>query len=417
MSNANTLELLIDERNGRLHAAVVRKTSMIDLYVDSLDTPAPWGSIYVGRVAKIDRALDAAIVEIGDGMLGLLPAKHAQPDVAKNSPMKRASIGDVMRPGQTVIVQVKSEAKRGTRHEQLKMPRLTTKIVIMGQYSHHTPMVKRVLMSRKIARPEVIDLVTEMKEGDTGFLVQATADLAPAIGDIKAEAVELVKIWQKLAADIESGGNTPRLLLRGPHAIERVMIDYSCAAFSHIYAANKAILDQMQTWCATHQPALATSKRLRLFKPEKLGQKLFDFYDVEGAIADLNESQVFLPGGGGIIIDHAHAMVVIDVNQGSNPSMVDANIEAAREVARQIRLRNLGGAIVVDFINMTNRTDRTAVIDALEKALENDTASPLVHGFTRIGIVEITRKRRTAMHIEKRVEAHDPAAAAFNKNA
>lgn len=416
MSNKG-LELLIDERNGRLHCAVVRKTTMIDLFLDSDDTTiAAWGSIYVGRVAKIDRALDAAIIELGDGLMGLLPAKHAQV-VPKNSAARKRPIGEVLSPGQSIIVQVKSEPKRGTRHEQLKMPRLTTKIVIMGQYSHHTPMTNAVLMSRKITSPAVMDLVTEMKQGDAGFLVQATADLAPSSGDIKAEAVELAKIWRQLKAQIDAGGEKPRLIARGPNALARAMLDYSAGAFERIYVADKNILQLMQDWCAVHVPALATSKRLRLFKPEKLGQKLFDFYDVEGAIADLNETQVFLPGGGGIIIDHAHAMVVVDVNQGSSPSILDANIEAAAEVAKQMRLRNLSGAILIDFINMTQRTERALVLDALEKALASDTASPLVHGFTRIGIVEITRKRRTGMHIEKRITATDPAAAAFNKNA
>lgn len=415
--NNKGLELLVDERNGRLHAAVVRKTSMIDLFLDSADTTvATWGSIYMGRVAKIDRALDAAIIELGNGLLGLLPAKHAQP-VAKNSAARKLPIGEALSPGQSILVQVKSEAKRGTRHEQLKMPRLTSKIVIFGQYSHHTPLTNTVLMSRKITSGDVIDLVAEMKRGDAGFLVQATADLAPNIGDIKAEAIELTKIWRNIKADIDTGGEKPRLIAQGPHALARSLYDYSVGAFERIYVADKNILQLMQNWCAIHAPAFATSKRLRLFKPEKPGQKLFDFYDVDGAISDLNESQVFLPSGGGIIIDYTHAMVVVDVNQGSAPSLVDANIEAAQEVARQMRLRNLSGAIVVDFINMTQRTDRTAVIDALEKALGNDTASPLVHGFTRIGIVEITRKRRTGMHFEKRIVASDPAGSAFNKNA
>ena len=158
MSN-NGLELLVDERNGRLHAAVIRKTSMIDLFLDSADTTvATWGSIYMGRVAKIDRALDAAIIELGNGLLGLLPAKHAQP-VAKNSAARKLPIGEALSPGQSILVQVKSEAKRGTRHEQLKITRLTSKIVIFGQYSHHTPLTNTVLMSRKITSGDVIDLV------------------------------------------------------------------------------------------------------------------------------------------------------------------------------------------------------------------------------------------------------------------
>ncbi len=408
-------ELMIDERHGRLTAAVVRKAGVSDLFVDPIDTVGLWGSIYVGRVAKIDRFLDAAIIELGNGLNGLLPAKHAQ-TVPKTAAARKQPISDVLRPGQSILVQIKSEAKRGSRHEQAKLPRLTRKILLMGQYVHHTPLSSTVLMSRKIGRPDIIQMVTQMKTGDIGCLVQATADLATP-EEIMAEAVMLDKRWQAIKQATETGGEQPRLLLQGPNAIERAFIDYSSAAFDHIYVGDKDILKKVQDWCADHQPDLAASKRLRLFKPEKLGQRLFDIYDVEGAIADLGEAQVTLPSGGGIIIDYTLAMVVIDVNQGSCPSVLDANIEAAREVVRQMRLRNLSGAILVDFINMSQRTERALLLETLEKAAAEDVAGPLVHGFTRIGIAEITRKRRTGMHIEKSIETENPAGLAFNKKA
>jgi ribonuclease E/ribonuclease G len=408
-------ELMVDERHGRLVAAVVRKNGLSDLYVDGPDSIAAWGSIYLGRVAKIDRALDAAIMELGDGLQGILPAKHAQP-VAANAGTRKLPIGDVLRPGQSILVQVKSEAKRGSRHEQAKLPRLTSKIVLMGQYVHHTPLSGAVLMSRKIARGDIIETVGQMKSGTVGCLVQATADLARP-EEPPAEAAVLARKWEEIKADMQGGGDQPRLLLAGPNAMERALIDYSSAGFDHIHVADRNILKLMQDWCAVYQPDLASSKRLRLFKPEKLGQKLFDIYDVEGSIEDLQDAQVPLLGGGGIIIDYTLAMVVIDVNQGSCPSILDANLEAAREVARQMRLRNLSGAILVDFINMSQRSERELLIATLQKALADDCCGALVHGFTRIGIAEITRKRRAAMHVERQIEAQAPAGLAFNKKA
>ena len=408
------LELLVDRRHGRLNAAVVRRDGLYDLYVDGGDATASWASVYQGRVAKIDRGLDAAIIDLGNGLQGFLPAKHAEP-YREDKGERRPELPEVLRPGQSILVQIKSEARRGTRHEQLKMPRLTTKIAVMGQYLHHTPLAPRVLMSRKIAQEHILQTVTEFKKGEKGFLVQAQSDLAQS-DDLLREAEALPRLWQAITAGAPADG-TPQLLQAGPNALERALIDYGSAAFDHIYVADRDILTMMQNWCAVHQPDLAESKRLRLFKPEKLGQKLFDLYDVEGSIEDLRDAEIPLPSGGGIIIDYTHAMVVIDVNQGSTPTAVSANIEAAREVARQLRLRNLSGAIIVDFINMNQRTDRAQVIEALEKAVGDDSCATLVHGFTRIGIAELTRKRRTGMVIEKLSPEAEHTARAFNKNA
>lgn len=407
------LELMVDRRHGRLTAAVMRRDGLYDLYIDGGDVTASWASIYQGKVAKIDRALDAAIVDLGNGLQGFLPAKHARSFVPDRNE-KRPDITELLKPGQSLLVQIKSEAKRGSRHEQAKMPRLTAKVTLMGQYAQHTPLSPKVLMSRRIARPDVLETITAIKQGSDGFLMQAQCDLA-ACDDLIREVEVLPRLWQAISAT--GGGDEPRLLQAGPNAMERALIDYGSAAFDHIYVADKDILGMMQDWCALHQPDLAQSKRLRLFKPEKLGQKLFDIHEIDGAIEDLRDGAVALPSGGGIIIEYTHAMVVVDVNQGSCTNILTANLEAAREVARQMRLRNLSGAILVDFINMNHRTERAEVLDALEKALAHDGATSLVHGFTRVGIVEITRKRRTGMLVEKSGPAADHTVQAFNKSA
>ena len=157
----------------------------------------------------------------------------------------------------------------------------------------------------------------------------------------------------------------------------------------------------MEKWCEQHDPTLATSKKLRLFKPEKLGQKLFEINDLFSEIAMLEEPVVYLGGGGSIIIEPTHAVIMIDVNQGSGASASAVNQEAATEVARQMRLRNLSGAILVDFIGMHLKAERIKLVETMEKLLAWDTANAEVHGFTRLGIIELTRKRRTATYAEK----------------
>ena len=168
---------------------------------------------------------------------------------------------------------------------------------------------------------------------------------------------------------------------------------------------SQEIFDLLATWCEIHDPALAKSKRLRLYKPEAQGQRLFDIHDIYAELEALEEKKVFLATGGSLIIEPTHALIVIDVNQGSATNIVEANIAAAHEVARQIRLRNLSGAIIVDFINMSQKSERAKLLDALERVLADDPAGAQSHGFTRIGIIEITRKRRSAMSYEKKRSA------------
>lgn len=393
------LELYVDDIEGRLTAAVMEKGRLNDLYIDGGDMTGTWASIYLGKVTKIDNKLDAAIVDLGNGLSGFLPAKHVHFQDADASEA-RSGIGQLLKPGQMVMVQIKSEARKGSRHEQQKMPRLTTKIYIIGQFCVYCPIASRVTMSRRLTNESIIAFTAKLKNKG-GWIIQQNADNA-AEADILQETSLLEKEWDIICAARDASRDQPRMLRAGPNALYRALADYGARNFDHIHVADRQVFDMMAQWCAKHDPALATSKRLRLFKPEKLGQRLFDIHDLYGDLEALEDSLIPLPGGGGIIIEQTHAMVVIDVNQGSTGSIVEANVQAAAEVARQLRLRNLSGAIVVDFINMGQRSERARVLEALERAFETDSSGPIVHGFTRIGIVEITRKRRSGAHTEKK---------------
>lgn len=393
----NGLELFIDEIDGRLHAAITQKGRVIDLYVDAKERDISWASMYLGKVIKVDKNLDAAIIDLGNGQQGFLPAKHVHFAGADGSE-KRTGIAELVKPGTMMLVQAKSEAKRGSQHEQHKMPRLTTKLYIQGQYLVYCPLASQVTMSRKIQNEHTLEISARLK-GKGGWIVLRTAEEADDDA-IVAESLALQKEWQVLSDMHKSSSDTPRLLREGPNALARALFDYGDLAFDHIHAANRAIFSLMETWCAKFKPALATSKRLRLYKPETPGQKLFDIHDIYATLESLTDSLVDLPSGGSIIIEPTHALIVIDVNQGAGSS-IDANIEAAHEVYRQTHLRNLSGAVLVDFIGISQRTDRSRLIETMEKIFAEDNAQAQVHGFTRLGIVEITRKRRTAMYWEK----------------
>ncbi len=391
-------ELFIDEIDGRLHAAVLHKAKLVDLYVDPLDMTAGWASLYNGKVVKVDKKLDAAIIDLGNGLQGILPAKHVH-FMGEDESTRRTGIADLLKPGQMVMVQVKSEGKKAGSSENAKLPRLTMKIYVMGQHLLYSPVLNRVTISRMIDNDDTLALTAKLK-GKGGWIVQPGAASADA-NTILAESKRLLDEWQIIKDSRDTGESRPRLLKGAPNAVYRVLGDYGTAHFDHIYVANKILLDQFIAWCEKFEPSLATSKRLRLFKPEKIGQRLFEIHDVFGELEDLNNDMIHLPGGGSIILEPTSAFLVIDVNQGSGDGAVSVNVEAAEEVARQIRLRNISGAILVDFIGMNLKTERFQLITAIEQELKNDAASAQVHGFTRLGIIEITRKRRSGWLAEK----------------
>lgn len=391
-------DLLIDDIDGRLHAAVVRKGVLHDLYVDAPEQLAPWGALYQGRVLKIDKKLDAALVDLGGGVTGILPAKHVYFPTGGEA-ADHSGISDLLSPGQMVVVQIKSEPKAASQHEHQKMPRLTMLIFLIGQFMTYSPIARQVTISSRIDNEKILKFTSRLK-GKGGWIVQMSAERASEEA-IQTEASLLRKEWEQIEAVIETSGDKPRMIKAAPNAAVRALNDYGSGAFDHIHTGSRHTFDIVTGWAAKHEPALATSKRLRLFKPERPGQRLFDIYDLYSEIDMLEEASVPLNGGGSIIIEPTHAVTMIDVNQGSGAGSSSVNKEAAAEIARQIRLRNLSGAILVDFIGMHQKSERIRLVDTMASLLQNDHAAAEVHGFTRLGIIEITRKRRTATLAEK----------------
>lgn len=391
------IELYIDDIDGRTHAAALRHGSLIDLYVDTPGNAVAWGATYLGKILKIDKRLDAAIVDIGDGLTGIMAAKHVQlPGMDPTAP--RPDIEKMIAPGQNIIVQVKSEADTSSQHELRKLPRLTMKLCVIGQYLIYSPSRARHAARRALETPKAAQ-IAETLPASKGWLIKRNAEKA-AQADLDAEAEGLLEEWKLFRAAAESADKTPRLIKEGPDAIRRVMNDYG-AIFDHIHAGNRRVFERLSGWCAAFNPSLASSKRLRLFKADMPRDKLFDTFDIYGALAMLQEKEILLPRGGSIIFDKPHAFNVIDVNQGSGASASEVNQDAAREIARQVRLRNLSGAILIDFIGMSHKSERFQLVDTLENLFADDGASAQIHGFTRLGIIEMTRKRRTATYAEK----------------
>ncbi|MFH1158676.1 MAG: ribonuclease E/G [Pseudomonadota bacterium] len=387
------LELLADEMEGRLCAAVVSGGVLTDLYVDPANATAGWGSIYLGKVVKIDTRLEAALVDLGGGITGYLAAKHVRtPDSDESE--TRTGLSEMLSGGQMVLAQVKAEGRHRTKNENVKLPRLTMKVYVPGQFLAYSPTSRQVTISHRIENEKTLALTAKLKS-KCGWIVQHHAQKA-SDGEIERESRYLEESWKNILSARDARQGNPGLLKEGPNALFRALGDYGASSFEHIHAGNKKVLDMMTGWSERHMPALASSRRLRLFRPSVSGQSLFDTHDIHTEIGKAQESLVPLASGGTIIIEPTSAITVIDVNQGGADNIPEINLSAAREIARQSRIRNLSGALLIDFIGMDRKSERLRLLETLAKNFADDFAGAQVHGYTRLGIVEVTRKRRTA---------------------
>lgn len=394
------IEILADMHEGRLMAAVLEKGRLIDLYVDyKTPTPAPWASLWLGRVDRVDPRLDAAFVDLGDGGTGFLAAKHVHSPGADKSET-RTGISNLLKSGQMILVQVKAEAYLATNHENQKYPRLTTKLYVPGRSLHYSPHSNQVNISRKIQN-EAVFAVTKHLEGSGGWIIQPAANNTPP-EVIKQEAADLKQRWNEIQTKGGHDKSSPRLLIEGPNALERALNDHGDDFLERVELANKTLYAQAENWLTRHAPhMLGKETTLCLYVKDKGGMGLLDFRDVTSELDTLSGTIVPLAADGNLIVEQTSALVTIDINRAGGNSVVAVNIEAAIESARQMHLRNLCGAILIDFINMPTKSDRTRIVETLEKELNDDPHGTQIHGFTRLGIMEVTRKRRDGTLIEK----------------
>lgn len=387
-------EVLVQKIGNQLHAALLSNKKVFDLYVDPKPENAKWASIYLAKVETIDKALNGAFVSLGGQHTGFLPAKH----VIKNGKTNRdARVEKVLQPGQMILVQVKSEGKTHTACEAYKQPRVSMKLYLPGRLLFFKPYgAGGVSLADSLKGDKTANLVAKLEKFG-GWQFHGNADNVN-IEELKQEAKGLLTTWKGIREALDHSSENSRLLYMGPNALQRLVIDYATHSFDHFEISENANPNSAAAWLAEHAPYL---KEKMIVSPDHKID-LFEMRDVYGTLDSAKSPDVDLPSGGSIVIDMTHAMTVIDVNKGSDSrSVTEINKEAAQHIARQIKLRNLSGAIMVDFINMKLKTERYEVMQHLKKYLGRDPANTLLHGFTRLGIMEITRTRRTATLSEK----------------
>jgi ribonuclease G len=425
-------EILISGSPRETRVAILEDDRLVELLVDRPDSHRSVGDIYVGKVEAVLPGIQAAFVDIGAEKSAFLHASDlieaeededpedrepddadeesgdgdgngkAAPQVAANRrgpPPQRSSrrhpapnIADELKRGQTKLVQVIKEAI-GT-----KGPRVTAQVSLAGRFLVYMPFASKVGVSRKIEsreqRAKLREMVTKLVPPDEGgWIIRTVADdLTEA--SCKREIDHLLTLWKKIKRK-QASGRAPALLQRETSLTRGIVRDLLSDKVDLLLVDSKLLFNEIEQYLKQIDPELLP--KVKMYTDEA---PLFDAYDVEAEIRNLFKQRVELPTGGYLIIQPTEALISIDVNTGRytgkrdpESTILRTNVEAAREVARQLRLRDIGGIIVVDFIDMETRSNRDKVLQELRMHLGRDRARTRAFAVSELGLIEMTRQR------------------------
>lgn len=375
-----------------LRVAIVDGQNLLDLDIETLGKEQRKGNIYKGIITRIEPSLEACFVDYGTDRHGFLPFKEVSRSYFQDYEGGRARIQDVLKEGMEVIVQVEKD-ERGN-----KGAALTTFISLAGRYLVLMPNNPRGGgVSRRIEGEERQELKAAMAELDipNGMsIIARTAGIGRSAEELEWDLNYLKQLWQA----IEEAGKAhhdPYLLFMESSLLIRAIRDYFRPDIGEILVDNQEVYDQVAEFMSYVMPG--NIGRLKLYEDHT---PLFSRFQIEHQIESAFSRSVSLPSGGAIVIDHTEALVSIDVNSARATRGADiedtafkTNMEAAEEVARQMRLRDLGGLVVIDFIDMENPKHQRDVENVLRDALKKDRARVQMGKLSRFGLLELSRQR------------------------
>jgi ribonuclease E len=380
--------------------AIVEGDTLVDFYVEALAKEPLRGNIYKGVIMRIEPGLQAAFVDFGQKKHGFLQMREIRSDYFKNVVEgKRPRVQDVLSKGQELIVQVEKDER------DTKGASLTTYLSIPGRYLVMMPGQERVGISRKIEDREERDRLKEMfgklkLPKDMGFILR-TAGSEKTSEELSNDLKYLTKLWNKIQNESEKVA-APALIYKEQDIAVRTVRDYLTDDVTEVLIDEQEALRNTKEFLKKTLPWRKIN--VKLYKETK---PIFARYNIEEQIAKIYDRYVYLPSRGYLVIDRGEALTAIDVNSGRSrkeenieATALKTNIEAADEVARQLRLRDIGGLIVIDFIDMESFKNRREVENRLKNALSADKAHADVSGISKFGLVEMTRERLRSTSFE-----------------
>jgi ribonuclease G len=405
--------LLINATPYEIRIALVEHGNLVEFYQERPVEKGLVGNIYQGRVVRVLPGMQAAFVDLGLERTGFLYVddvrtdnKHFEdrmikngcqsccedaPDVVQEGPAPQVNIEDLLTEGQAVMVQICKEPL-GT-----KGARLTCNITLPCRNLVYMPTTDHIGISRKVVddedRQRLREEIENLRPQDAGFIVRTVAESASR-EDLEADMEFLLHLWGEIK-DRASRAPVPNMVYEDLDISQRAVRDLFTPDIQRVIVDDKTIFERVCNFVETFVPQLRN--RISLYENEV---PLMDAYGVEVEISRALEKKVWLRSGGYIIIETTEALTVVDVNTGRYVGRKDleetifkTNMEAAKEIAYQLRLRNIGGIIIIDFIDMEQESHREDVFNVLQEAVKNDKSRSNILKVSEFGLVQMTRKR------------------------
>ncbi len=386
-------EMVVRQIADRTQIAVIEDGVMVEHYVNRNSNISYVGNVYLGRVQNVLPSMEAAFVDIGKGRNAVLYAGEVNWDATGISESEPRKIETVLKTGQSVLVQVTKDpiGQKGAR--------LTSQISLPGRYVVYVPGGGMSGISKRLGDTERSRLKLILKDlipEEAGVIVRTASEGVSEV-ELTSDVARLKAQWEDIyQKSINPNFHAPVLLYSEPDLAVRVIRDIFNEDFRKLTVQGSSALDEITNYLGFIAPELTK----RIEKYTGVGD-LFTEYRVEEQLAKAFDRKVYLPSGGSIVIDRTEAMIVIDVNTGKfigkggnlEETVTKNNLEAAEEIARQLRLRDLGGIVVIDFIDMILESNREMVLRRLVECLGRDRTKHQVAEVTSLGLVQMTRKR------------------------
>lgn len=389
-----TKEILVNIGVNEIRVAILEDGALVEFSVEKADEQRRAGNIYRGKVKNVLPGMQAAFIDIGEEKNAFLYIDDVIPKENETEApveLKHLSISDLLREGQEIIVQMIKEPI-GT-----KGARVVTQITIPGRYLVLIPTMDYIGVSRRIEdeneRERLKNIVAKFKAPDVGLIIRTAAEEVE-MAELQSDYEFLITVWKKIQKKVKKGP-CPSLLYKDHDLLYRVLRDYMSKDVTRL------LIDDMETYekaidlVKTLGPTL--KHKIQLYGDEGT---VFDNYNIEAQLEKALHRKVWLDCGAYLVFDQAEALTVIDVNTGKftgttclEDTVFQTNLMAATQIARQVRLRNLAGIIIIDFIDMVSDAERNQVIERLKTEFERDKIKANILGFTSLGLLELTRKK------------------------
>jgi ribonuclease G len=381
--------ILINKQSDSTIVGVLENGHLVERYVYNANNESILGNIYVGIVSNIIEGMQAAFIDIGPGKKAFISYKDALPkiDIISKAETEEYNISDYLKKGQKILVQVRKE------QSEEKGARVSTHITLPGKYIVLMPKTEIITISQKITdeteKRRLKEIVEKALPKDFGAIIRTDAELMSEeliIEDID----EVIKVWKNILKISNENQGSPKLVYSDYDIVQKTLRDIANKGTDNIFVNNREIYDK----------ARSISREDIANKVQLIEEDLFEKFDLNEDVSKIENRRIWLKCGGYIVIDKTEALTAVDVNSGKYTGGDEleytartVNLESAVEVMRQLRLRDIGGIIVIDFIDMKDPKHKAEVLEIMKKEAKKDRSKVDIREFTQLNLVEMTRKK------------------------